>query len=151
MKKYIGFLFGFILTALCSGCIFQTETTYEFRQDADQINSIEILRKEYDSIDTDTPMYVVKELESSEYQTVLDGIRMVDGGRNGLDPTTGFGLYVIRITYKNGEMEMIGNYSTGYISVDGETHQEHYSFNIEQYYDLISALMGEEITDYTLG
>lgn len=150
------FCFSIDLASIISltGCffqLFQTEMPYEFHKSADQITAIEILRKEYDSINTDTPMHILKTFGESEYQTVLDGINGVSGGRNGLEPSTGFDMYVIRITYRNGDMELIGNYSTGYVSADGEILQEHYSFDTEQFYDLISELMGKEITDYTLG
>ena len=132
-----------------TGCSFQTEKPYEFRQDSAQIMTIEIVKKIHDSVVTDTPTTVIKAFDASEHNVVIDAILAVDGGTNGLDPTTGFGVYIIKITYLNGEIEMIGNYSNGYISTDGVMHEGIYCFDTKQYYDMISNLLGEEITDYT--
>lgn len=154
MKKCVFVLLVFAMIISLSGCffqLFQTEMPYAFRQSADQITAIEIIRKQYDSISAETPMYVLKTFEENEYQTVLDGINSVPGGRNGLEPGRGIGLYIIRITYADGEIELLGDYNNGYISTDGKIHQDCYAFYTEEYYDLISSLLGEEITDYTYG
>ena len=151
MSKRTGSLIIILFWAILCGCSMTLDLEYSYRQSADQIVAIEILRKEYDSVRTDTPMHVLKEFESSEFQTVLDGLGNVPVTRRLNPPGTGFGLYIIRITYQNGEADLIGNYNTGYITTDGQLYQESYFFHTEPYYDLISALLGEEITDYTYG
>ena len=140
-----------MISCILSGCslvLFPNEP-YEFRQTFDQIVSIEILKKEYDSTSTDTPMNILKTIDSSMYKDVIDALSETPGGRSGMPPGTGFGLYIIRITYQDGEQEMIGNYNTGYILPNGEVHQDIYFFETEAYYSLISHILGEEITDYT--
>ena len=82
---------------------------------------------------------------------VLEGLDNVPVCRPLNPPGTGIGLYIIRITYKDGEVDLIGDYNTGYIDADGRIHQDRLLFHTEPYYDLISALLGEEITDYTYG
>jgi hypothetical protein len=139
-------LLAVVLT--CSGCFFNSDGPYEFRQTFDQIVSIEILRKEYDSVLTDTPMSVIYTVEPAEHQGFIDNLMEIEGGRVGLDPNTGFGMYIIRITYKNGEMEMIGNYNNGYITPNGEVHQDIYAFDSVQYYAFLSDVLGREITDW---
>lgn len=137
-----------LLTIALSGCIFNTDEPYEFRQALDQIVTIEILRKEYDSVDTDTPMNVIHTIDPSSHKDFVDDLLKIEGGRVGLEPGTGFGMYIICITYKDGEKEMIGDYNNGYITSDGEVHQDIYAFDTEQYYAFISELLGEKITDY---
>lgn len=151
MKKYIICLTIGILFCSLIGCLSQTEKVYTYRQSADQIESIEVLRKEYDSNGISTPMYVLRTFAPSEFQTVLEGLSNIPASYRLNPPATGFGLYIIRITYKNGEADFIGDYNTGYMTVDGEIFQERWFFNTEPYYDFISELLGEEITDYTYG
>ena len=151
MTKRTVVLIIILISAILYGCSVPLDLEYSYRQSADQITSIEILRKEYDSVRTDTPMNVLKVFDPSEFQMVLDGLGNVPITRRLNPPGTGFGLYIIRITYQNGEADLIGNYNTGYITTDGQLYQESYFFHTEPYYDLISALLGEEITDYTYG
>lgn len=131
-----------------SGCFFNTAEPYQFRQGLDQITTIEILRKEYDSTNTDTPMNVIHTVDSSVHMDFVDDLLKIEGGRIGLDPGTGFGMYIIRITYKDGEIEMIGNYNNGYITPDGKLHQDIYAFDAKQFYAFLSDVLGKEITDW---
>ena len=144
---------GAILLLVCmfSGCIFVTSEPYEFRQAFDQIMSIEILKKEYDTASIDDPMNFIYTVDPSLHRSFIDDLIKIEGGRMGLDPTTGFGVYIIRITYKDGEMEMIGNYSNGYITPDGIVHEDVYMFKREQYYAFLSDVLGVKITDYLYG
>ena len=151
MKKCIIFLIVGLLLCSLNGCLSQTEKVYTYRQSADQIVSIEILRKEFDSDTITTPLYILKSFESSEFQMVLDGLANIPVSFRLNPPATGVGMYIIRITYKNGETDLIGDYNTGYMTADGEIFEERWFFKTEPYYDFISELLGEEITDYTYG
>ena len=82
---------------------------------------------------------------------VLDGLANIPVSFRLNPPATGVGMYIIRITYKNGETDLIGDYNTGYMTADGEIFEERWFFKTEPYYDFISELLGEEITDYTYG
>lgn len=143
-------LLPFFVSIFLTSCLFVTEEPYKFRQEFDQIASIDILRKEYDSIDAFTPMDVVKTLDESDYRACVDALLSADGGRVGLEPGSGFGFYIIRITYQDGEIEMIGNDNNGYITVDGRLREDCYSFNMEQFYKIISRFIGEEVVSPTL-
>ena len=150
MKARVLIVFILVVCVL-SGCWFITEAQYEFRQEFDQIVSIEILKKQYDSINVDVPMDVIKTIDPAEHKDVIDALLAAQGSRVGLEPGTGFGVYIFRITYKNGEMEMIGDYNNGYITPNGEVHQGIYSFDSKQFYEVISRFLGEEVTPPTLG
>ena len=141
-----------IVTAiLLIGCKSASDEPYPFRQDFDQIVSIEILKKEQATISIDTPMYVLKVLDPGEHQAIVDAILEMEGGRVVLDPSTDFGYYIIRITYKDGEMELIGNYNNAHVSTDGTIHVDSYAFDKDQFYDVISEFLGEEVTEFTYG
>jgi hypothetical protein len=146
MKIKLGAMFLLCVYVL-TGCFQQKHEQYEFRQDFDRIQKIEIVKQTEMSLDAIVPVYVIKEFEPDEFRMVVDAILELDGGRVALDPPTGFGVYQIRITYADGEIEIIGNYSKGYISCDGVLHEEYFSLNKEQYYEMISELLGEEITN----
>lgn len=147
MKRWIQCV-ALLFVGVLSGCFFNTDEPYEFRQAFDQIVTIDIPKKEYDSTSTDTPMNVIYTIEPSAHKNFVDELLKIDGGRIGLEPGTGFGMYIIRITYKDGEIEMIGNYNNGYISPNGHVHQDIYAFDTKQYYAFLSSVLGEEITDY---
>ena len=138
-----------LLACMLSGCFLRDRAMpYEFRQNFDQIVTIEILRKENDSVVTDTPANIILTVDPSEHRAFIDGLQQVEGGRAMLEPGTGFGMYIIRITYKNGEIEMIGNYNNGYITPDGKVHQDVYRFDAKAYYAFLSDVLGKEITDW---
>ena len=146
-------IIGIITLVVCilSGCFLISDEPYTFRQEFEQIVSIEILKKEYDSISPYTPMHVVKTVEPTMHQELINDLLKLEGGRIGLEPGTGFGVYIIRITYKDGEIEMLGDYNNGYITPDGKLHEDIYAFDSDQYYQVISNYLGEVITPPTLG
>lgn len=147
--KYRNICICVLLLCMLSGCFLRDRTTpYEFRQEFDQIASIEILRKETDSVLTDTPTHIIYTLNEADYKSFLDRLMEIEGGYAGSEPGTGFGMYMIRITYQDGEMEMIGNYNNGYITPSGEVHQDVYRFDANQYYAFLSDVLGKEITDW---
>lgn len=134
-----------VVLSLClTGCFFSRKERYTFRQEFAQIVSIDILKKDYDSIDPYTPAQIIKTIPPEEHRTLIDALLELEGFRLFYEPGTGFGMYYIRITYKDGEQEMMGDYSNGYITPDGKLHQDNYSFYREPYYDLISRFVGEE-------
>ena len=120
---------------------------YKFRQEYDQIVRIEILAKEEFISGYYVPMEVVKTLDISEYRIFLDELMKIEGSRVGLDPPSGFGAYIIRITYRNGEIELISDYNSGYISGDGIVREIYYCMDSDQFYDFLSRVLGEQITE----
>ena len=144
---------GIVISVICilSGCFLISNEPYTFRQEFEQIVSIEILKKESDSISPYTPMHVIKTINPAMHKELIDALLKIEGSRIGLEPGTGFGVYIIRITYKDGEMEMLGDYNNGHITADGKLHEDIYAFNSEQYYQVISNFLGEVITPPTLG
>ena len=150
-------IIGIVILVACvlSGCFFVTKGPYTFRQEFDQIVKIEILEKEQDLSDLSdydpARVKVLKTLDITEHRAFIDDLLKVEGSRVGLDPATGFGDHIIRITYRNGEIELIGAYNNGYIPTDGRLRSDCYGMNKEQFYDLLSRVLGEEITEPTWG
>ncbi len=148
-KRFI--VLAIVLSLSLTGCFCSREEKYECRQEFDQIVSIDILRKDYDSIDASTPAKVIKTIPPEEHKALIDALLELEGFRIFCEPSRGIGLYYIRITYKDNEQEMIGNYNNAYITPDGKIYEVNYTFHREQFFDLVSRFLGEEITDYTYG
>lgn len=121
------------------------EAQYEFRQDFEQIEKIEIVAHEIDQSVLDS-MEPVKVLDSAERKMLIDALLEMDGGFNNMNPSELFAEYVIRITYRNGEVELICDWTSGYVDQDGELHYINYLFDTEQYCALLSDLLGETVT-----
>ena len=85
-----------VLITVLSGC-FRDVKPYEFRQGVDQIECIEIRRKEYDSAYWNVPTILLKTLDSSEYTTLVDAVTSVPGNYLYSNPVTGIGPYQIWI------------------------------------------------------
>ena len=114
-----------------------TNQSYKFRQEFDQIVKIEILKKDTYGYDTSTAVEVLKTLDTTEHRAFIDNFMKVEGFRIGSDPPSGFGTYVIRITYRNGETELISDYNNGYVSADGIVHIDNSCMEREQFYDFL--------------
>ena len=139
-----------LIVVLLAGCFPLTANQpYKFRQEFDQIVKFEILAKEEDVSGYDTPMEVLKTLDANEHRTFINDFMKVEGSRVGLDPPSGFGTYIIRITYRNGEIELISDYNNGYISADGIVNEDNYCMDKHQFYDFLSEVLGERVTEPT--
>ena len=145
MKKCL-IILAIVLTLSLTGCFFSKKVKYEFRQEFEQIVSIDILKKDYDSSNPYTPKQVIKTIPPEEHRALIDALLELECFRLYYEPSTGIGMYIIRITYKDGEQEMIGNYNNAYITPDGKIHEDNYGFCREPFYDLISRFLGEEIS-----
>lgn len=135
-----------IVTILLCLILFGIDRPYKFRQEYDQIVKIEITQKEQDISGYEVPKKVLKVLKPSEHRAFIDDLKKVDGSYVGMDPPDGFGMYIIRITYRNGEVELISEHNNGYISVDGIIYEGVYCMNKDQFYDFLSRVLGERIT-----
>lgn len=137
-----------VLIVMLTGCINGPMKPYEFRQEFENIKTIEIATKAYGYSDPTAPMNTIKTLDPSEHQTMIDAILDIPGQRI-TPPGTGFGPYIIIISYDNGEKEYLGAWNNGYVLADGTTKQDTYLFNEERFYALISSCLGKEITPPT--
>ena len=142
-------LVGFIVVGLLGCFLFTANRPYKLRQEIDQIDKIEILKKEEPLFGYDTPMEVLKTMNITEHRTFIDGLLKVEGSRVGLDPPSGFGTHIIRITYRNGEIELISDYNNGYISTDGVVHADNYCMDKDQFYEFLSKILGEQVKEPT--
>ena len=144
MKKNI-LLVAFIAVCFVLFLYMSANLSYQFRQDLDHIVKIEIIKKEATISGEIISIEVLKTLDVSEHKTFINDLKKVRGSRVGMDPPDGYGTHIIRITYQDGEIELIGPVNNGYISVDGIIHTDNFGMNEDQFYEFISGVLGEEV------
>ena len=150
MKKVFIILAGIISSMLLTYFVYVSVITssepYEFLQPTDQIVSIEIAKMEDTSpvtVDLIMDAEILYILEPEEYQAFVDSIVALPGGRAGNDPPSGIGIYFVRITYKDGMIELIGDMNNGSISPDMDYDDDVYVFNIKAFLQFLSEFSEE--------
>ncbi len=142
MKNLIAMFFVVVLLV---GCGASPGETYCFRQEASQIIKIEIgLIEKYDPDMRETPV-ILKTLDPAQHQEMIEAILEMRGA-SVLPPGRGVGVYIIQITYADGEVEMLGDYNNAYITPEGKVVQQGYRFKSDSFYKIISHYLGEKIT-----
>ena len=92
-----------ILTAvLLTVCWAGRETPYSFRQEFEQIESIEIAYAENGYSDINDSIQIIKTIDPSEHRAIVDAILKIPGNRI-TPPGSSFGVHIIIITYVNGD------------------------------------------------
>lgn len=141
------FIISFI--ALFIFVFFGPDYPYEFQQSYDQIETIEIAFKDGDYTSYDCPMTVIATIDPSLHQEMTEAISQLPGQRI-VPPGTGYGPYVIIITYKDGMQEYVGCDNNGYTTADGKLRKDSYAFETEGFYELLSYYLGYEVEAPTL-
>ena len=133
MKKLIVMIL--IIIILFSSCK-MPPTTYSFPHNPDQVVSVILLHNRNSSGEgTDQSNFsVIKELTPEESVLFVDEVYKLDTHRRYGGPYWGYGDYIAKITYDNGDVEMLGSLHIEFIP-NGETatgygayHFEHGSF-----------------------
>lgn len=133
-----------LIAVMLSGCFLRLvnrEGPYEFRQGLDQVVSIEILDIDFDY--EGNANNVLMTIDPSMHSEVINGLLELPGIRIGLDPSTTFGPYIFRITYQNGERELIGRDNNGYITPKGKLRVSNYCFYTEPFEEFLFGVLGE--------
>ena len=129
-----------VLCVLISGCGFfpSIQKPYSFRQEADDVCSIEIVRKLYDTLDPIGEIELEATLREDLYDEFMEALVQIDGNYVLEGAAFNFAKYIVRITYADGEVELISEYNSGYITSEGVLVQEHYWFDHDQFYSFLS-------------
>lgn len=125
----------FALTFLLVSCT-QKPISFPLSQSRDQIIAIELLEDENQV--TDPQNFVVRcVIPESDYETFLAELAQLDCSRNGFEPATSFGWWIIRIIYSNGDMDLIGSQNNAQV-IGGKKRYDCYCFHYESFRELIS-------------
>lgn len=78
-----------------------------------------------------------------EFTDFLSELKMVPGEHLSVEPLTGLGPYVVRITYQDGEIALIGYANTVYEQPDGKRRYYYFCFDYDAFHSLIYRKIGE--------
>ena len=119
MKKVILILFLFLI--LLPGCISKPDA-YPFPNRNIPIQSIDLLHnRNPGGIGTDEDnMDLLLSLGQSEFHNFMDALYSLPTRRCGTPPPYGYGEYIAKVTYENGDVEMYGSLNIVHIPM-GET------------------------------
>ena len=116
MKKFICFisvvLFIFLTCHFCFG-----NNAYRFSNPLDEVERVELLYNPnmFSPECADFEFTLMKELEPGEIATFMTEIYQLETKKYGPPPRWGYGWYIVRVTYSNGDVEMLGSYNMEYI------------------------------------
>lgn len=141
MKGFYAFILVLIL--LLCGC--EPESVqYPLRQPSESIQTIELLKDMRDISDIDKPvdfsvLYSVPEAEIMDFIEAFSELRCA---KSFGDCPTEFGVLAIRITYDNGDVEIVGTDNNGYFTATKSKYGTYY-FDKEEFYNFFARYVDE--------
>ena len=114
MKKMCCFLIMLLCLSL-AGCLLDPSKPYSYSQEINQIDKISILLQSKEYSNWEERFSVITELDQSQYTGFLRKLSSIKGQPFINPPSVDFGLYVVCITYKNGEEEYISCNNNAYL------------------------------------
>lgn len=144
IEKRTGFIIVIVsvfLSVLLMGCNAES-FTYEFRQDGENIERVEISTYDHNT----KKLTTITSLSKDEIAILLEDIKVLECYEFlPLDPILSYGDVVICITYYNGEREVLGITNIGSISPEGNWTTTRKYFNIEDICDVIGKFADTEV------
>lgn len=135
-KRMVSFVVFFAAASmLLCGCQ-QQSYCYPFEQNLDYIEKVEICQYTYHIQDPEIVVLTI--LEKSTALSLLNRVEELECYRHWGDHTQDFGEKVVKITYTDGETEVLGFCNTAYIDMEGKWWLKGYYFDEDQFSKLIS-------------
>lgn len=129
-KRILCIFLCVILLLAVEGCFY--EGPYPFRQDAHNIEKVEIYENDYQT------KTLIVQLEESEGLKLVSEIATMTVRTAGPNHISDYGRLIIHITYEDGEVEMIGLHNIGFVTAEGRKGLTNYYFDDKSVYDLIA-------------
>ena len=149
MKRIV--ILVMLLSLVFSGCIFKRKTNYEFLHSADQIDSIVLLDNDDHNtlLDREPDPTVLCVISEDEFESVISTLANIPGNEFINDPPRGYGSVVVRITYSNGDFELIGRHNSSVHLASGRNYAENFLFNQEGFSEFLLKYVDEsEFADW---
>lgn len=124
-----------VVSILLYGCQ-QESCAYPFEQNLDYVEKVEICQYTYHIQDPEIVVLTI--LENSTALSLLNSIEELECYRHWGDHTQDFGETVVRITYTDGEIEVLGFCNTAHIDTEGKWWLKGYYFDEDQFSVLVS-------------
>ena len=100
-----------------AGCS-RIPATYQFPNRQESIESVVLLHNmnRFGQGTDETNMQVLKVLSDEEIVEFMDSLYSLPTERDGTPPSWGYGEYIAKVTYENGDVEMFGSLNIVYIA-----------------------------------
>lgn len=118
MRKSLIVFFSLIICL--TACV--NDEPYPFPNQGQQIKSIELLHNQNENGQgTDASnMVVLKTLDAGEVPVFMDKLYALSTKHAGTPPPWGYGAYIAKVTYENGDIEMFGTLNIEFIKVGAQ-------------------------------
>lgn len=138
-----------IVFILCLGIFIKglgTTRHFPLSQPETQISKIELLHKQMENNNL-LPLFVpICEIPMDQVDEFLSDFQQLDCSRNGFDPATAFGELVIRITYQNGDADLVGYANNAYVTAEGIEY-DIYRFNSKEFKFFFAQYAGDTMPE----
>lgn len=116
--KWYYIIFWSLCVVLFTGCRNNTKmpTSYQFIHSMDNIVGIELLfNNSKDAFSADSKFVLLRELDESQIAEFMSAVYELETDCCISPPPRGYGQYIARITYSNGDVEMLGTNNIEFI------------------------------------
>ena len=130
MKKSFWIIVLCLVFSMLIGCTCQPDT-YPFVNQNDSIICVELLyHPQPSNLYTTKDYLLIRELEKDEIIPFIDSLHELKTDKCITPPPRGYGEYVVRVIYMNGDVEIFGNYHIEFVkNGDEEAGVGLYVFN----------------------
>jgi hypothetical protein len=107
------------MVLFCSGCMLHPfhSDEYTFTNPTDQIISIELIENQNEEgygIDEEY-FHVICTVEQDQFASLMEKVYRIPTEYLRCDPRFGYGPYIIKVTYSNGDVEILGSDNIEYV------------------------------------
>lgn len=149
-NKNIALLIVILLVVFAAFCGCQKKTyVYPLEQDLDNVEKVELCRYTYHT--SDPLISSIAVLDNSEADSLLQNLGTLECYRHFGDHTQDFGEIVVKITYTDGQAEVIGSWNTGRVDTEGKLWLTGYYFDEEAWKALLLKNISPDILADTGG
>lgn len=118
---------------------------YRFTMDIELIDTIQIMHRVSEDSGDPTNYSLIKELEADEFCSFMNQIYALKTKKGGTPPRWGYGEYIAKVTYQNGDMEILGSYCIEYVRSGGQQSGvgEYYFVEQDSFLSIIQSYLSQ--------
>ena len=126
-----------LMIIVLTGCKYE----YEFEQDLENVESVEIKRFDYETQSTTA----ITTLDDNSAICMLNDFSSTSCRKHFGDHSRDYGRIIVYINYKNGEAEILGDYLSGYVDSTGKIHEKIQYFGGSDFCNIVLKYVDEDL------